>query len=268
MVDSFTFKDEYDIADLCEIMRILRAPGGCPWDAEQTHESIRMNFIEETYEAVDAIDKGDAELLKEELGDVLMQVVFHSEIESEKGSFGFAEVVDTVCRKLIERHPHVFGNVRVSNSDEVLKNWDAIKKKSKNQTASDTLNDVPKALPALMRASKVQHRAARAGFDWDNYEGALVKLDEEVSELRDAIASGNSTSVQDEMGDVLFSAVNLARLLKIDSEKALTGSCDKFIKRFSLVQRIADEEGLVLEEQPLSKLDELWEKAKSELSLQ
>jgi len=264
MVADFAFKDSYNADDLVSIMKILRAPGGCPWDAEQTHESIRANFIEETYEAVDAIDKKDMDLLREELGDVLMQVVFHSEIEREKGGFDFDDVADGVCKKLIERHPHVFGDVRADSSAEVLKNWDAIKKKSKGQTSSATLADVPKTLPALMRSSKVQHRASRAGFDWKDYTGALEKLDEEVSEFKDALNTGVFADIEDELGDVLFSAVNVARLVGVDAENALTRSCDKFIKRFSLVEKQAEELGLKMEEQPLSKLDELWERAKTE----
>lgn len=259
----FSFKDKYNINDLLDIMRILRAPDGCPWDAEQTHESIRSNFIEEVYEAVDAIDKHDTLLLKEELGDVLMQVVFHAEIERETDGFDFDDVADTVCKKLIERHPHVFSTVTVSGTEDVLRNWDEIKKKNKGQNATQSLVDVPKILPALIRSSKVQHRAARVGFDWDDYRGALEKLDEEVTEFKQAIASGNECDIEEELGDVLFSAVNTARLLGIDSENALTKACDKFINRFSLVEKLALEKGLKLEEQPLSVLDELWDEAKT-----
>jgi len=260
---NFSFKDRYNINDLLDIMHVLRAPGGCPWDAEQTHDSIRSNFIEEVYEAVDAIDKHDSILLKEELGDVLMQVVFHAEIEKENGGFDFDDVTDTVCKKLIERHPHVFGNVSVNGTDDVLKNWDEIKKNSKGQNTTQSLVDVPKTLPALMRSSKVQHRAARVGFDWDDYHGALDKLDEEVDEFKQAIELGNAEDIEEEFGDVLFSAVNTARLLGIDSENALTKACDKFIRRFSLVEKLALEKGLKLDEQPLSVLDELWDEAKT-----
>lgn len=259
----FNFKDKYNINDLLNIMHILRAPGGCPWDAEQTHESIRANFIEEVYEAVDAIDKADTPLLKEELGDVLMQVVFHAEIERENGGFDFDDVADTVCKKLIERHPHVFGSVSVNGTDDVLKNWDEIKKKSKGQNATQSLVDVPMTLPALMRSSKVQHRAARVGFDWDDYRGALDKLDEEVAEFKQAIELKNDSDIEEELGDVLFSAVNTARLLGIDAENALTKACNKFIKRFSMVERLALEKGLKLDEQPLQVLDELWDEAKT-----
>ncbi|MBR5272508.1 MAG: nucleoside triphosphate pyrophosphohydrolase [Clostridia bacterium] len=258
----FSLKEKYNINDLLEIMRLLRSPGGCPWDAEQTHESIRSNFIEEVYEAVDAIDKRDALLLKEELGDVLMQVVFHAQIESENGGFDFDDVTDTVCKKLIERHPHVFANVSVNDSDDVLRNWDEIKKKSKGQNASQSLMDVPMTLPALMRSHKVQQRAARVGFDWDDYRGALDKIDEEVSEFKQAIAQGNAKDIEEEFGDVLFAAVNTSRLLGIDAENALTKACNKFINRFTLVERLALERGIRLDEQPLSVLDKLWDEAK------
>ncbi len=259
---NFSLKEKYNINDLLDIIRVLRAPGGCPWDAEQTHESIRSNFIEEVYEAVDAIDKRDTLLLKEELGDVLMQVVFHSQIADENGNFDFDDVSDMVCKKLIERHPHVFADVSVSGTDDVLKNWDEIKKKSKGQNASQSLMDVPMTLPALMRSHKVQQRAARVGFDWDDYHGALDKIDEEVAEFKQAIAQGNRDDIEEEFGDVLFAAVNTSRLLGIDAENALTKACNKFINRFTLVEHLARERGLRIDEQPLSVLDELWDEAK------
>ena len=259
---NFSLKEKYNINDLLDIIRVLRAPGGCPWDAEQTHESIRSNFIEEVYEAVDAIDKRDTLLLREELGDVLRQVVFHSQIADESGNFDFDDVSDMVCKKLIERHPHVFAEVSVSGTDDVLKNWDEIKKKSKGQNASQSLVDVPMTLPALMRSHKVQQRAARVGFDWDDYHGALDKIDEEVAEFKQAIAQGNRDDIEEEFGDVLFAAVNTSRLLGIDAENALTKACNKFINRFTLVERLAHERGLRIDEQPLSVLDELWNEAK------
>ena len=182
MVD-FNFKPCYNMQDLIDIMRILRAPGGCPWDAEQTHESIKKNLIEETYEAIEAINKSDNELLCEELGDLLMQIVYHAQMESEKGEFGFDEVVDGVCKKLIVRHPHVFGDVTVSSVDDVLTNWDDIKKKTKGQkTVTESMFSVPRELPALMRATKLQKKAADIGFDWPDVSGALDKLEEEIAE--------------------------------------------------------------------------------------
>ena len=174
---NFEFKEKYAIEDLLKIMEILRGPGGCPWDAEQTHESIKKGFIEETYEVIEAINKKDKDLLQEELGDVLLQVVFHTEIEKELGVFDFSDVTDGVCKKLIERHPHVFGEVKVSSTDEVLSNWDDIKRKSKGQnTQGSSMLKVPKELPALMRAQKLQSKAKKAGFDWDDISGALDAL--------------------------------------------------------------------------------------------
>ena len=180
MVD-FERKERYNINDLVEIMRLLRAPGGCPWDAEQTHESIKKNLIEETYEVVEAINKQNNELLCEELGDLLMQVVFHACMETEKGVFDFDDVCNGVCQKLVERHPHVFGETKISGVEDVLTNWDDIKRKSKGQkTTTQSMLSVPRELPALMRATKLQKKAADVGFDWNDVSGALDKLQEEI----------------------------------------------------------------------------------------
>ena len=209
MVD-FKQKEKYDINDLIEIMRSLRAPGGCPWDAEQTHESIRKNLIEETYEVVEAIDKKDSGMLLEELGDLLMQVVFHAQMEDEKGVFNFDDVADGVCKKLIERHPHVFGEVEVSGVDDVLDNWDAIKRRKKGQKkGSEPMLSVPRELPALMRAAKIQQKASAVGFDWPDVSGAYDKIIEETQELRKAVESGVQDDVIEELGDLLFSVVNV-----------------------------------------------------------
>ena len=177
-MQDFQFKDKYDAYDLVKIMQLLRAPGGCPWDAEQTHQSIKKNLIEETYEVIEAINKDDKSLMCEELGDLLMQVVFHALMEQESGVFDFDDVADGVCKKLIERHPHVFGEVSVSGVDDVLTNWDAIKRKSKGQkTTTESMLSVPRELPALMRATKLQKKAADVGFDWDDVCGALDKVE-------------------------------------------------------------------------------------------
>ena len=179
MKQDFQFKQKYNVDDLVEIMRILRSEDGCPWDREQTHESIRKNFIEETYEAIEAINKADSHLLCEELGDVLMQVVFHAQMEAEKQVFDFSDGADGVCKKLIERHPHVFGDVEVQSADDVLVNWDKIKYASKQRkTTADKMQSVPRELPALMRADKIQSQAAKVGFDWDTPDGALQKIPE------------------------------------------------------------------------------------------
>ena len=260
MVD-FQYKDSYGVKDLEEIVRILRAPGGCPWDAEQTHQSIRRNFLEEAYEAVEAIDEGSPEHLKEELGDVLLQVVMHARMEEEAGHFDLDAVADGICKKLIYRHPHVFGDVAVSGTGEVLSNWEALKRKEKGQaTNTDALEAVARALPALWRAEKVQKKARKAGFDWPDVSGALDKLSEELEELKTAAAEG--TNVAEELGDLLFSAVNAARFLKVDPEDALNGATDKFIGRFRKVEAQAAAQGKAMEDMGLEELDALWERAK------
>lgn len=266
MID-FNFKEKYNIEDLLHIMELLRSPGGCPWDAEQDHESIKANFIEETYEVVEAINKKDRELLQEELGDVLLQVVFHAQMEKEKGSFDFSDVCDGICKKLVERHPHVFGTVEVDSTDEVLSNWDTIKRKSKGQkTQGSAMEKIPKELPALMRSEKIQKKAKKSGFDWDEVSGAFDALESEIKELKEAMLGGDSAELENEMGDVLFSCVNVSRFLKVDPEQALTKSNEKFIKRFLEVERICKERNIIMTEKSLSELDELWAQAKVNLA--
>lgn len=264
MIDNFEFKNKYDINDLIEIVKILRSENGCPWDREQDHKSIRRGLIEETYEVIEAINKEDRELLKEELGDVLLQIVFHSQIEREEDSFDFSDVSDGVCKKMIERHPHVFGTVSVENTAEVLENWDEIKKQTKQQKShTEIMLSIPRELPALMRADKVQHKASKAGFDWDNADGAFEKVEEELSELREAVKSGDGASIREELGDLLFSVVNVSRFINTDSEEALTGATDKFIDRFSAVEKMAREKGIDMKTAPLLELDKLWNTVKT-----
>ena len=263
MIEKFEFKDRYDINDLIEIIKALRSPGGCPWDIQQTHESIRKDLIEETYETIEAINKADPDMLREELGDVLMQVVFHAQIETEKGVFNFDDVADEICKKMIVRHPHVFGETDVDSVDDVLKNWDAIKRNTKGQkTTSEAIDSVPRELPALMRANKIQSKAAKAGFDWTVVDGALDRLSEEIDELKQAIANGNQAEISDELGDVLFSAVNVSRFVKVDPEEALTNSTDKFVGRFKKVESKASERGIDMKTASLETLDSLWDEAK------
>lgn len=262
MVD-FNFKDNYNIDDLRSIMAILRSEDGCPWDREQDHKSIRSNMIEEAYEVADAIDRDSSVDLCEELGDVLLQVVFHCEMEKEKNNFDFDKVADGICQKLIERHPHVFGNVTAETSEKVLDNWDKIKNKSKqHDTATKTLTSVPKAFPALFRAQKVQKRAAKVGFDWDNVEDASKKLYEEFNELEQARQRGDQDEIFEEYGDLLFSAVNVARFLKIDSEDALQCATEKFIERFAKVEELALKRGINMNDATLEQLDALWDEIK------
>lgn len=259
----FQFKDCYDMQDLLSIMKILRAPGGCPWDSEQTHQSIKKNLIEETYEVVEAINKEDNELLCEELGDLLMQVVFHAQMEEETGAFSFNDVTDGVCKKLIERHPHIFGEVSVSGVDDVLTNWDAIKRKTKGQkTTGDSMLSVPRELPALMRATKLQKKAADVGFDWNDVSGALDKISEEAAELRAAIDNKDSDNMTEELGDLLFSVVNASRFIKVDAEEALTAANDKFLARFVQVEKLANERGIDMKASSLEELDALWNEVK------
>lgn len=265
MVD-FQYKNRYNIEDFRAIMAILRGEGGCPWDREQTHASIRRNLLEEAYEAASAVDEGDMENLEEELGDLLMQVLFHSQIEAERGGFTFDDVCDGACKKLIRRHPHVFGQQHADTPEEVLATWDAVKREEKGQkTASGAMADVARAMPALWRAEKVQTKAHRAGFDWPDWHGAREKLSEELAELDEAIASGEG--IEAEVGDVLAAAVNLARLLKIDPEAALNGSSDRFIRRYSRMEELASQSGQVLSQLPLDRQEALWQQAKGEEGL-
>lgn len=263
MAEEFVLKDKYNMDDLVAIIKVLRAPGGCPWDREQTHESIKKNFIEETYEVVEAINKQSTDMLREELGDVLLQIVLHSEMESENGNFTFDDVVNDIVQKLVVRHPHVFGEVVANNTAEALNSWDAVKLKTKGQkNQTESMLSVPRELPALMRAQKIQHKAAKIGFDWDNVGGAVDKLYEEIDELKTAMEQGKRLDIEDEFGDVLFSCVNIARFIDVDSEEALTASTDKFMSRFSLVEQMASEQGIDMKSSSIEELDKLWDKAK------
>ncbi len=263
MVENFTFKDEYGFDDLVEIIKILRAPGGCPWDREQTHDSIRENFLEETYEVLEAIDTNNPTLLREELGDVLLQIVLHSDMAKEEGIFTIDDVCNDISQKLIIRHPHVFGDVTVSSTGEVLKNWDEIKRQTKSQrNQGEAMAAIPATYPALMKAQKVQSKARKAGFDWDDAEGAFAKISEETAELREALLTGDKGKVEDELGDLLFSAVNVARFCHCDAETALERATKKFMARFTLVERLAEEQGIDMKSTTLEVLDKLWEQAK------
>ena len=263
MVKNFNFKERYDVNDLIDIVEILRSPGGCPWDIEQDHKSIRRDFLEETYEVIEAINKEDRDGLLEELGDVLLQVVFHTQIEREKNSFDLNDVADGVCKKMIERHPHVFGNVNAETSEQVLENWDVIKKRTKSQKSqTESMLSIPREFPALMRADKVQKKAAKVGFDWDSVEGAFEKVSEELEELKEAVTMGIVENANEELGDLLFSVVNVSRFIGVDSEEALTFAKAKFIDRFSKVEKMAEEKGINMKETELSELDKLWDEAK------
>ena len=250
----------YQMDDLLEIMKTLRAPGGCPWDREQTHQSIRQSMLEEAYEAADAIDHSDMENLKEELGDVLLQVVFHARMAQEAGQFTFEDVVDGVCRKLVYRHPHVFGAVETGDAQGALSTWDAQKRQEKGQrTTADAMDSVARAMPALMRAEKIQSKARKAGFDWEEVSPALDKLSEEVGELRQAIQE--HSNVEEELGDLLFAAVKAGRFAGVDSETALQKACEKFIRRFRRVEQLSQ---CPLTQLDVPELERLWRTVKNE----
>ena len=248
----------YTFDDLVTVVELLRSEGGCPWDMEQTHKSIRNDFIEETYEVIEAIDTEDPVLLREELGDVLLQVVFHARIEQENDVFGMAEVSNDICAKLIHRHPHVFGTVEVENSAEVLKNWEAIKGEEKQRvTVTDKLRAIPPMYPALMRAQKVGKKAAC--FDFGSADEVYKKLDEEIAEVKAAAASGDQAAVEEELGDLLLTVTSLARKLGVKSEEALFHATNKFIDRFEKVENAVLEAGKDMETLTMAELDAIWD---------
>jgi len=254
-------KKVFDINPLTDVMQRLREPGGCPWDREQDHRTIRQNFIEEVYEYLEAVDDGDYAGMREELGDVLMQVVFHCSMAQEAGKFDLQDVIDEVVEKLIRRHPHVYGNVEVDNSAQVLKNWDAIKKKEKQERKS-VLDGVTKDLPGLLRAHKLQHKAAKVGFDWEKPEDCWQKILEEMQEVQEAGQQGDQEHLEEEIGDLLFAVVNYARQVGVNSEVAINRANNKFIRRFDYVEQQVDSSGKKWEDFNLPQLDAFWNEAK------
>ena len=257
---TFETGKSFRIEDLIKIMELLRSPEGCPWDRVQTHQSIRQNMLEEAYEAADAIDHMDMDNLKEELGDVLLQVVFHASMAQEAGQFTFDDVVDGVCQKLVYRHPHVFGAVEAGGPEGALSAWDAQKRAEKGQkTAADALDSVARALPGLTRAAKLQSKAAKAGFDWKDISPAMDKLSEELEEFRRAVEE--DSNVEEELGDLLFAAVKAGRFAGVDGETALQKACEKFIRRFRRVEALADGP---LDALDVPALEALWRRAKRE----
>ncbi|MDY3013767.1 MAG: nucleoside triphosphate pyrophosphohydrolase [Evtepia sp.] len=258
---NFEDKASYTVEDLREIVRLLRGPGGCPWDQVQTHESIRRNFIEEAYEVAEAIDEASTPHLKEELGDVLLQVFFHASIEEDAGRFTLDDVADGICKKLIFRHPHVFGTGQADSVGEVLTSWEELKRQEKGQaTHTDTLKSVARSLPGLWRAEKIQSKAEKAGFEWPNVQAAMDKLEEELGELKAAVAE--NSNVEEELGDLLFAAVKIARFFGIDPETALAGTCDKFIRRFSGVEAAVAAQGQQMDQLSVDQLMALWNREK------
>lgn len=254
----------YSYKDLVDIVARLRGKDGCPWDIKQTHESLLPNLLEETYEVIDAISNKDPESMKEELGDLLLQVIFHANIAAETDSFTIDDVADRVATKLVYRHPHIFQDqVNHYTADDVLVNWEKLKKKEKQMsTQTEVIESVPKVLPALMRAYKVQKKASDVGFDWDDYKPMLDKLYEEISEFEQAINSHELDKIEEELGDILFTIVNIGRFFKINPEFALTKCVEKFINRFRYIEKSALSQGKQLESMTLQELDKLWEDAK------
>jgi len=247
--------------ELVQIMERLRAPGGCPWDREQTHQSIRKYVIEEAYEVAEAIDRDDPQELCSELGDLLLQVVFHAQMAREAGRFDVDDVCRAVVEKMRRRHPHVFGDVAVSGAAEVVRNWEQIKARERGEAAS-AVDGVPRALPALQRAERIGEKAARVGFDWPDAAGVLAKVDEERAELAHAMTQDDRQRVADELGDLLLATANLARKLDIEPERALSSAIDRFERRFRSVETTARAEGRDLAALPAEELDRRWQRAK------
>ncbi len=253
----------YPLDPLVNVMAELRGDNGCPWDKEQTHQTLKSYLIEETYEVIEALDTNNAHKICDELGDLLLQIVFHAQLASEENLFNINDVIDAITTKMIRRHPHVFGDVSVDNSDEVLVNWDKIKAQEREQKVEQSLlANIPKGLPALARAAKLQTKAAKVGFDWPDYRGALDKLKEELEELLKSIEADNKEEIAAETGDLIFAAVNLARLLKVDAEAALTAANVKFIRRFQYIEEKSRLDGRDLNNMPLEEMDRYWEEAK------
>ena len=254
-------RKRHDFFDLLEVMKTLRAPGGCPWDREQTHQTLRPYLLEEAYEAVAAIDEGDMDHVADELGDVLLQVVFHAQIGHQHGEFDIRDVTTAICQKMISRHAHIFGEVKCDTADEVLVSWDKQKKQERGlNSQAEVLKDVPKHLPALMRAGKVQQKAKQVGFDWDDPRDALKKVLEEAGEVLQELDEGRDPG--EELGDLLFASVNVARLCKKQPEFLLQEAVEKFIRRFEKMEKMILEAGKTLEHLTLSEMDVYWEKGK------
>ena len=253
---------------LVDIMAKLRAPDGCPWDREQTHETLKPYLIEEAYEVLDAIDAGDTRDLVEELGDVLLQVVFHAQVASEAGEFEVEDVARAISEKLVRRHPHVFADGNAKNADEVLAKWEQIKSEEREGKGEDPsiLDGIPRHLPALHRAERIQKKVARVGFDWEHTDEIAVKAREEVEEFIEVLGSDDRDRMTDELGDVLFSIVNLARFVGLSPEEALTCTNAKFIRRFKFIEEKLAERGKTPESSTLEEMDSLWEQSKSVLN--
>lgn len=256
-------REHHDYNSLTDLIRLLRSEWGCPWDKEQTHASIRRDLIEETYEVIEGIDNDDPHLMCEELGDLMMQVVFHEDIENDAGRFSPTDVFDGIVKKMIVRHPHVFGDVQADTSEKVLDNWDKIKSAEKQRlTVSSKMDAVPPALPALMRAQKVGKTAAKVGFDFDSAASAFSKITEESAEVAQAMAQGEQEHIAEELGDLLFAVVNVCRLSGVDAEEALGRSTDKFTGRFRALEDTLRSRGEDFSGCSMAKMDSIWDEIK------
>ncbi|MBT1075937.1 nucleoside triphosphate pyrophosphohydrolase [Geobacter grbiciae] len=247
---------------IMEIMRRLRGPGGCPWDAEQTHESLKRYLLEEAYEVIEAIDAGSAAMLREELGDLLLQPVFHAVVAEERGAFSMAEVLETLAEKLVNRHPHVFGDQVIKTSQEQLENWERLKQQEKKEERKSALSGVPPHLPALMKAQKVTEKAARVGFDWSHVDEVFAKVMEELHEFEETMLAGDQERMEAELGDLLFAIVNLGRFLAIDPEEALRKTITRFTGRFGHIEETLHGRGVSLKDASLAEMEALWKEAK------
>jgi tetrapyrrole methylase family protein/MazG family protein len=248
--------------ELARIMEALRGPDGCPWDREQTRASVTPYLIEETYEVVEALDAGDPRAIREELGDLLFQIVFHAQLAREQGEFTLNDVIEEIARKMVHRHPHVFGEAKAKDAEEVLSRWEAQKLREKGGRES-VLEGVPRHLPALLRAHRIQEKAGRVGFDWKDTLGVLEKVEEEIREFRLALADGRSAVIEEEIGDLFFALVNLARFVKINPEDALRKTIGKFIHRFRHIEQQAAKQGKAVGDLTIEEMDALWEEAKN-----
>ena len=252
------------LSKLIKITDTLMGEDGCPWDKVQTRESLKPYLVEETYEVLDALDANDPEKIKDELGDLLYQILFHSKISSLKGEFNFRDVINNLSEKMVRRHPHVFKEGELNTPDQVVKQWEEIKRNEKNQANQKSiLDNIPKNLPSLLRAQKLQKKAAKEGFDWDQISDVFDKLDEEIAEFKEAVLKKKSADIQNEIGDIIFVITNIAKCYKIDAEEALRSTNNKFIKRFQYIEQKIEAKGKTLKNSPLEEMERYWQEAKN-----